>query len=133
LVVTVVDTDPPEAGFWAPESVKLGETITLDASASTDNLGIRTYEWRIVRKDRTDVLRGMTVNVPMDKPGTYKVTLTVRDAAGNEDSEEVNLYVPPKESGTDAPFGLWAGMVAALAAAVLLGYLYARRRYGDEE
>jgi PKD repeat protein len=130
LKVTVVDTDPPVARYWVTDDVKLGGTMTMDASGSEDNVGIASYEWRVTRNKGTVVLRGAMVELPVNDPGTCRVTLVVRDAAGNEDTEEWSFHVPPEATTAEAPSWLVPAMVAVVAAAVLVGYLYARRRYG---
>lgn len=130
LMINVVDTDPPVAMYWVTDEVKLGETMIMDASGSEDNVGITSYEWQVTRNKETLVLRGAMAELPVNDPGWYKVTLVIRDAAGNEDTEEWSFYVPPKASTAEAPSWLVPAMVAVVAAAVLVGYLYARRRYG---
>jgi PKD repeat protein len=127
--VQVVDTDPPIARFWASENVKVGQTAIFDASGSEDNVGIKVVEWRVDHGGTTNVLRGTMAQFPINDPGTYKVTLAIRDAAGNEATEDWSFYVAPKASEADAPSWLVPGMVAVLAAAMLVGYVYARRRY----
>ncbi len=129
MTVTIIDTDPPVARYWISEDMKLGHNIVMDASGSEDNVGITAVEWHVTHKGTTTVLRDTMVEMPIEEPGTYKVTLVVRDAAGNEATEDWSFYVAPKASEADVPSWLVPGMVAVLAAAMLVGYVYARRRY----
>jgi PKD repeat protein len=131
--VTVVDTVPPEASFWSPDEARMGETITLDASGSGDNLGVRRYEWTVVHHGTIEVLDGVMAEYTFGRPGPYTFTLTVTDAAGNEDTMERTYDIPSEEVEAEVPAWLVPSMVAVLAAAVLLGYIYARRRYREEE
>lgn len=129
MTVTVVDTSPPEAEFWAPEEWGLGRPLTLDASGSTDNVKVTSYTWTVTHRDETTTHVGPMLFLEPEEPGTYRVTLRVKDAAGNVDVREVSLYVPPEGTEAERPAWLVPVMVAVLAVAVFLGYLYARRRY----
>jgi PKD repeat protein len=128
--VTVRDSEPPVARFWSPEEGELGTSVVLDASGSDDNIGVTTYEWRVTHKGTVNNMTGVMVNFPVNTPGVYKVTLTVRDAAGNEDTEEASIYVPPKATVTETPGWLVPAMVVGVAAAVLVGWLVSRRYVG---
>jgi parallel beta-helix repeat protein len=132
MTVTVQDTGPPEASFWSPNEVKLGTCMTLDASGSEDNVGVVQYEWTVTHKANPNTLFGPMVTYPLNEPGSYRIVLTVRDAAGNEDTEERTLYVPPLSTEAEMPGWLVPVMVMMVSAAVLLGYAYGWRRFGSE-
>jgi hypothetical protein len=108
-VVTLNVTD--EAGWWATKNVTItvmditdplakvtvigpthyfiedmiDENVTFNGSKSTDNVGVVSYEW-----DFGDghTAKGEEVNHSF-AIGTYNVTLTVKDAAGNSNTSEV--------------------------------------------
>jgi hypothetical protein len=132
LRVTVRDSNPPRATLAPLGDVRIGTSILLDASGSTDNLDIVRYEWRVSYRDGVQTLKGMMVDYPIEGPGIYKVELTVWDAAGNEDTDSTTFQVEPGASTAETPGWLVPGMVAAVAAAVLVGYVFARRRYASE-
>ncbi len=112
-----------------PKEAEHGTSLVLDASLSEDNVDVVTYEWRVTHKDGPITLKGMMVNLDLEKAGAYRVTLTVRDAAGNEDIVEGSLYVPPKATKAERPAWLVPVMMVVLIAAVLVGYVYARKRF----
>ncbi len=82
------DTEPPEAVADADETViSPGDTVSFDGSGSTDNVGVVNYTWSIGGETYT----GDTAEHTFEELGNYTVTLTVKDTAGNSDSD--TLYV----------------------------------------
>ena len=75
----ILDMTKPLADAGPSQTVKVGEPIVLDAIAS-DNTAVVGYEWNL--GDGTIVF-DKTVSYVYKNPGTYQVTLKVRDAAGN--------------------------------------------------
>ena len=65
------------------------ETVTLDGSGSTDDVGIVSYSWSI---DGTEVATGESPELALSV-GTYEVALTVTDAHGNEATDTVTVAV----------------------------------------
>jgi hypothetical protein len=100
-IVAVVDIVPPMADAGSDLSVEEGEELSLDASASTDNIGIVAFEWSYVVGVRTYRIGGPTKVITLPKPGVYIVTLVVRDAADNEGQDE--LVVNVTRAGGDIP------------------------------
>jgi PKD repeat protein len=101
--VTVAATDDPVASFvFSPGSPGPGEEIVFNGSASTATAPRRivSYEWQF-GTDRSGT--GMIVTKKYDTPGTYNVTLTVTDDAGNKGTASQAVTV-----GTDSPGGLAA-------------------------
>ena len=68
----------------------VGAALSFDASGSSDNVAIASYEW-----DFGDgpLGTGETSTHTHADPGTYTVTLTVRDAAGNADTDSLIVTV----------------------------------------
>ena len=89
------DTQPPVARAGADVSVLPGTSVTLDASASTDDVGIANYTWAWTEASAV-VLYGQVVSRVFDVQGDFLVTLTVRDFVGNAatDTLWVNVTLP---------------------------------------
>ena len=88
----MLDVTKPTAIFDVnpQEPVTVGTTLTFDASKSTDNVGIISYEWNF--GDGTTA-KGVKVTHKYTKSGTYNVTLTVKDSAGNLDATSLIIKV----------------------------------------
>ncbi len=80
LTVTVLDVTPPIADAGPDQAVNEDTPVTFNGNGSSDNVGIVSYAW-----DFGDggTASGITVSHTYSNPGTYTVTLTVNDAAGN--------------------------------------------------
>ena len=78
--VTVGENEAPNASFTiSPDDPQTGETVTFEASGSTDSDGtISTYEWDL-NGDGTIDATGETVEYTYEQGGSYTVTLTVTD------------------------------------------------------
>ncbi|MDS0282251.1 PKD domain-containing protein [Haloarcula onubensis] len=83
---------PPTASFsYSPSTPNPDDTITLDASDSTDNGTITSYEWDTngdgdysdYNEDADD---GQVASVTFQTGGTYTVGLRVTDSNGNTDT-----------------------------------------------
>lgn len=88
------DSQRPIASVSSVQTVTSGETITLDGSESTDNVGIVSYLWDFdaddgIQQDAT----GASVQHTYDNSGIYTATLKVADISGNTDSETVTITV----------------------------------------
>ncbi len=91
--VTARDRIPPTADAGADQEVEQGTVVTLDASNSTDNVGIVEYIWSFTYDGAPRSLTGMKVTWQFDIPGVYLVVLSVTDAAGLSDTDEVTVTV----------------------------------------
>ncbi len=67
-------------------SVKTGESVVFDGSASTDDEGVASYSWSTGGSAPTET-------VQFDTPGTHIVTLTVTDAEGLTASASATVTV----------------------------------------
>jgi len=89
VVITVLDiTKPVAKATYTVICHLIVWTATFDASASTDNVGIVSYEWDF--GDGTTAT-GQTASHTYSKAGVYNVTLTVRDAADNTNTDFVTV------------------------------------------
>ena len=102
----VVDRTPPAVSIaGAPTTVKAGDLVSLQASASDATSGLAgagQWTWG----DNTGGGSGDAVTHTFTQPGTYEVALTVADAAGNTATAKKAITVTAVGGGThDAPGG----------------------------
>lgn len=95
--VTVEDITAPEANAGLDLTAFLGFSAPLDGSLSSDNVGIVNYTWNFTDDGEVEIW-GETTSYVFSSLGEYVVTLTVRDAAGNSDTDEVVITIV---DGTD--------------------------------
>ncbi len=89
---TVVIDNPPSASFSAtPTIITLGESVSFDASNSSDDNGIAAYNWDF--DGGATNTSGVTANVTFNTAGTYNVVLTVIDTNGAMDTESKTIAV----------------------------------------
>ncbi|MFQ5908027.1 MAG: PKD domain-containing protein, partial [Thermoplasmata archaeon] len=76
--------------------------VTFDGSGSSDNVGIANYTWTF--RDGTTITLGPfsvpTASYTFNEPGSYVITLTVEDAAGNSDTDTLTVTVADTTSPT---------------------------------
>ncbi|MDP7264767.1 MAG: PKD domain-containing protein, partial [Candidatus Thermoplasmatota archaeon] len=109
MTVTVNDIEAPNADAGGDRVVGVSETVHFTGNESSDNVGIVNYFWSFVFVGHDGVLK--TVEVPtatytFSTMGIYEVTLTVKDMAGNIDSDiiivkVVDLIRPEANTGDD--------------------------------
>lgn len=105
---------PPVAAFDAPDLVAAGEVVSFDATGSSipkepTGLAISRYAWRFENGAplSIDGPAGSLINHRFNKPGTYKVTLTVTDSSGHvcstdSISKTIIVNAPPQvDAGND--------------------------------
>src|SRR5207245_3720921 len=80
IYTSSLDIVAPVANAGADRTVDQGASFVLDASASTDNLGIASYAWTF--GDGTTGI-GLSVSHAYATPGTYTAMVTVTDRSGN--------------------------------------------------
>jgi len=101
--------NPPVANAGADQTVSLSEgatvaEITLDGSGSTDDKGIESWVWK---EGETELGSGAILKLNF-APGIHSVVLTVTDAKGQSDIDEVtitvNAYTPNLAPTADFTF-----------------------------
>jgi dipeptidyl aminopeptidase/acylaminoacyl peptidase len=91
---------PPVASFTVtPPAADVGETVTFDASASTDDRGIVEYSWDF-DGDGTFDAEGQVAQFSYVAAGPYEAMLRVRDAAGQTDATTRTVAVAEEPAGT---------------------------------
>ena len=102
-----VDNDPPVADAGTDQTADAGIPTMFDGTGSSDNVGIVNYTWEYIDDlGATVILYGATVSTTFNAVGSYDVTLTVWDAAGNQDSDSLTVTVtdtvpPVADAGPD--------------------------------
>ena len=91
------DTQAPTAVLTAPETAFQGDALSFSAAGSSDDRGIVSYTW-----DFGDgkTASGKSVTHTYTAGGAYTVTLTLRDAAGNETSKTQTVTVTAAADST---------------------------------
>ena len=101
-VTSPAQNQPPVANFTSSCS---GTICTLDASTSTDDVGIVSYDWTL-DKAPGGTASGVIVTTEILAPQHANVTLTVTDAAGlsNSITKAVVVGAPPEDASPVARF-----------------------------
>ncbi len=104
-LVNFYDVIPPIAVAGDDITIKMGDTLDLDGSASIDNIGIRDYRWTFFSQGQVE-LHGMRVSHTFEGRGYIRVTLRVTDAVGNWDEDHfyvtvVDPVAPVARAGED--------------------------------
>jgi len=99
-LITVLDVTRPIADAGLNQTAIQNTTVRFDGQFCKDNVGIVSYEWDFGDGASGD---GLTVNHLYADGGDYTVTLTVRDAANNTDSDSVFVTVLSDTDGDGVP------------------------------
>ncbi len=106
LFVQVVDRDPPICDAGPDLVVDQGESVLLDGTGSTDNVGITSWNWSFDYDGELVTLSGAETRFIFNLPGSYTVTLRVLDEARNWAVDTLVIEVldtetPLAEAGPD--------------------------------
>ena len=105
ITIYVKDITAPTVDAGDDIEVEQYETTTFDASASTDNVGIVNWSWSFVYRGMPMVLYGETAEFTFDDAGSYEVSLSVTDEAGNLERDTITVRVmditPPSANAGD--------------------------------
>ena len=115
FLIMVHDIEPPSAFSGEDQTIGEGDTITLNGSSSSDNVGIVNWTWTIDLDDRSVQLQGPIVTQKFSSPGRFYVELRVEDADGQFASDGFYVRVEEDEQGW---FEAW--MVAVLMGVVII-------------
>jgi PKD repeat protein len=94
FVTTTFDNDPPVAVLTQPAPVDEDASVTLTAGGSSDpDNNISTYDWDFGDGTTSTGHAWSFVDHVYADPGSYEVTVTVRDAGGLSDTDTKTLVV----------------------------------------
>jgi hypothetical protein len=93
FIITVIDNDKPIADAGEDIDGEEGTKIILDASNSTDNIGIVNYTWTFDYNNEQIELYGKISIFRFHIWDDYEITLTVSDAAGNKASDKIVIEI----------------------------------------
>jgi hypothetical protein len=96
------DTQPPMADAGSSVSVGVGSPVSLDGTASSDNVEITDYIWRFYDGIER-VLYGSVQSYTFDNAGYYEVELVVVDSAGNTGYSGLSVDVAPSTDDYTPP------------------------------
>ena len=91
--IRVRDTTSPMARLSATEVINSSEAPNFDATASTDNFGIASYEWDFGDGTTTAGESLTTPDHTYSTPGRYDVRVTVTDTSGNTATNTTTVFV----------------------------------------
>lgn len=101
-------TGEPDAEISSPTEATVGESVSLDASDSTDEYGeIDSYEWTI----NGESYDGASVTTEFEQAGDVEVELTVENDAGETDTTTATISIVESSdaSGESSPNGSGGG------------------------
>ncbi len=93
LQTVILDTQAPVANAGADITLSVGESVTFNASGSTDNYGIANYSWEFEYSGSIIILSGKTSSFIFNLTGEYYISLTVTDLAGNTHGDTLIISV----------------------------------------
>lgn len=109
------DPSVPVAVLDGPRHVSAGDTARFSGSRSSDNVGIERYNWSVAG-ERTG--EGAVYEHNFSDPGTYRVSLTVRDSRDNEATANhtVTVHEATSKAGVSVSGDDGSGVQASVAA-----------------
>ncbi len=96
--IEVKRSEPPTADAGRSITVREGNVVNFDGYNSMDNLKIVNYTWTFQYSEEEIKLYGPAPEFKFDEPGSYNVTLTVKDEEGNVDQDHMKVEVEKKET-----------------------------------
>lgn|GEM_PF-2963154 len=131
-VIPPADTASPVANAGTDQTVDAGTLVTFSGAVSSDNVGITNYTWTFTHNGTAITIYSVSPTFRFWTAGNYTVTLTVRDAAGNTDTDTVLVTVNAvNEPGDDEEPGNYLWIIILLIIIVILalaGFMVMKKR-----
>lgn len=128
-----LDTTDPTVSITTKTTAKAGDEITIAYTASDDTVAAADLNVIVsVTKDGKAVT--LTGNKFTAEKGVYTVSVTVRDLAGNEASDTIQITVSAANNGglsTGAVVGIVVGCIAVVMIAGATVYLVMKKKKND--
>jgi hypothetical protein len=121
--VEVVADQPPFADAGLDQTVMVGDLVQFNGSGSYDDVNIVNWTWTFIYDGSTVMLYGPNPTFIFLIEGTYNVTLTVNDTAGQTSTDMVQITV----SSMIPEFPTLLLPVIGMAAIVMVARLRKRR------
>ena len=131
----VLDLTPPTASAGQDTKADEGDLITLDGSGSSDGAagsGISEYTWTFIEGGSTVTLEGANPSHTFQNEGTYLVTLTVKDNAGNGNTDTMTLTVSSSVPASDY-WWIIALLVAVGVSMLVLFAIFKKKKRPEED
>jgi len=103
-------------------TVQAGETVQFSAHATDNGANVTdpdAFAWSFTYGGIQRTFSGATTTFKFDEAGTYQVTLTVTDAAGNKANTTLTVTVTEPPGTTNPPAGPGYEVIALIAAVIL--------------
>jgi hypothetical protein len=125
-----LDTAKPTVNAGQNQTALTGSSITLVAVYCQDNTGISTYLWSFGDGSNGT---GSSITHTYSTAGTYAVTLTVQDLAGNTATSGLTVTVLNDVSGMIPEFPAAVFVLPVLLAVMLLSFAAKREFFGKTQ
>lgn len=99
--IDVQPNQPPSAALSAPASALANQSVTLDASSSTDDVEIVEYRWDF-GDGQSNVTATATTTHAYETNGSFNASVTVVDSAGLTDDANVSIQTETDQPPTAA-------------------------------
>jgi Na+-transporting methylmalonyl-CoA/oxaloacetate decarboxylase gamma subunit len=96
FIISILDNDNPIADAGPDIKVEVGTTVELNGNGSSDNIGIVSYKWSFIYNKLETNLENEKTSFKFEEIGNYLIFLTVKDANGNDDTDELTVTVVEK-------------------------------------
>jgi PKD repeat protein len=98
MIAHVRDIEDPTVDAGVDVVVDQHETVQLNSSGSSDNVGITNWTWTFVYLGQPVTLYGPVQEFTFDLAGNYEVSLMVEDEVGNRGMDTLEIVVQDTEA-----------------------------------
>lgn len=106
---TTASSAPPVADAGSPQSVRYGDTVNLDGTASSDDVAITAWSWAVTGNttgQANPTITNPTTSTPSftapSGSGDVTLTLTVTDGDSQQDTDTVVISITSQDPVADA-------------------------------
>lgn len=132
-VLRIFDATPPVAHAGNDRNVDIDTTFEFDGTDSSDNVAIVSYSWEFTYGGRNVTFNGSVAEFTFTQAGKYGITLTVVDAAGLTDTDEMTITVEHDQGTSQLTTELLFVFLASGIVLFVILILYISKRHRDEK